>query len=52
MKLFKIASNAIFAKIASSRLMMDQFESAYSRLLPTIAKFPKAFIPVFLGIAS
>ena len=52
MNLFKIASKAIYAKIASSQAMLDTFSRAYDHLLPTITKFPKAFLPTFVGIAA
>ena len=52
MNLFKIATKAIYAKIAASQLMIDSFDSAYDHLLPIITKFPRAFIPAFVGIAS
>lgn len=50
--LFKLATKAIFNKIASSKPLLDSFDSAYESLLPTIVKFPQNFIPTFVGIAS
>ena len=52
MNLFKLASKAIYANIAASKLMIDSFNNAYDNILPTITKFPKAFIPAFVGVAS
>ena len=52
MNLFKVASKAIYTKIAASQAMLDSFNRAYDHLLPTITKFPKAFLPTFVGIAA
>ena len=52
MNLFQLAAKTIYAKIASSQIMIDSFNSAYENILPTITKFPKAFIPAFVGVAA